>query len=205
KPLPQNIPQFNADTDTVVRTIIRNKVEPAGGFHKLWLGEHYRDLYMEKYEFPILDLDAFKGGVAPVKLGGRNQTNSLRVEDSLGRDFVMSEMTKDVTRFLPYPFNKMVAAKYLVEDNFLGTLPFAPIAIQYLADAIQVYHTNPELYFIPKQPALKEFNNDFGGDVSLVEERPSGKHWKDADFFGNADKIVSTRDLVDEIGRASCR
>src|SRR5690606_4638360 len=196
---PQDFSQFNAGKDTVVRTIIRNKVEPVGGFHKFLLGEHYRDLYMEKYEFPILDLDTYRGGVSPVKLGGGNQTNSLRVEDDLGRDFVLREMTKDVTRFLPYPFNKMVAAKYLVEDNFLGTHPFAPTAVQHLADAIHVYHTNPELYFIPKQPALKEYNSEFGGDVSLVEERPSGKHWKDADFFGNPDKIKSTADLVDEI------
>lgn len=154
---------------------------------------------MEKYQFPVLDLETFQGGVTPVKLGGGNQTNSLRVEDSRSRDFVLREMTKDVTRFLPYPFNKMVAAKYLVEDNFLATLPFAPTAITHLAEAIDVYHTNPELYYIPHQPALNSFNEFFGGDVSLVEERPSGKHWKDAGFFGNADKIVSTRDMVADL------
>ena len=199
KPELQDFTEFEKHRDAVTMPIIKSKVEPIGSFHKFLLGEHYRKLYMEEYQFPVLDLSTYQGGVTPVKMGGGNQTNSLRVEDRKGRDFAMREMTKDVTRFLPYPFNKMVAAKYIVEDNFLATHPFAAIAIPNLADAIDVYHTNPELYFIPHQPALMDYNQFFGGDVSLVEERPSGRHWKDADFFGNADKIISTPDLVDDI------
>jgi hypothetical protein len=74
-------------------------------------------------------------------------------------------MTKDATRFLPYPFNKMVAAKFLVEDNFLATLPFAPLTVPHLADAINVYHTNPKIYYIPPQPGLGIYNRLFGGSV----------------------------------------
>ncbi|GAA5219771.1 metallophosphoesterase [Membranihabitans marinus] len=191
--------EYHQHRDSITRTIIKNKVEAVGDIHKFILGEHHRAIYMEEYDFPILDLDQYRGGVTPVKQGGGNQTNSLRVEDSIGKDYALREMTKDVTRFLPYPFNKMVAAKYLVEDNFLSTHPFAPFAIPNLAEAVDVYHTNPKLYYIPKQPSLGEFNYGFGGDVNLVEERPSGKYWKDADFFGNADKIISTIDLVNNL------
>jgi len=77
------------------------------------------------------------------------------------------------------------------------------IHLPYLADAIDVYHTNPKIYYIPAQPALGSFNGIFGGEMHLVEERPSGKHWKDAAFFGSPDKIVSTPDLNEGLLKSS--
>ncbi|MEJ7644617.1 MAG: metallophosphoesterase [Chryseolinea sp.] len=194
-----SFPEYDQHPDTVVTAVTKSRVAEVGPVHKTLLGAHHRALYQEKYSFPVLDLERFKGGVTPVKQGGGNQTNSLRVTDEGGRDYVLRGMTKDVKRFLPYPFNKMVAAQFLVEDNFLATLPFAPLAIPPLADAINVYHTNPKLYYVPAQPRLGQYNAVFGGGVHLVEERPSGKHWKDADFFGSPDKIISTPELTDAL------
>ncbi len=191
--------EYEQHNDSSKQFVTRNEVKPVGPIHEFLLGSHYRDLYREKYPFPVLDLSTFNGGVMPVKQGGGNQTNSLRVRDSVGRDFVFRGMTKDVSRFLPFPFNKMVAAKYLVEDNFLSTHPFAPLAIPSLADAIQVYHTDPRLYYVPVQPALGNYNSIFGGTLCLVEERPSGKKWKQADFFGHPDEIIGTPDVVENI------
>lgn len=197
--IPTSFPEYDQHKDSVETRITNNSVEPVGRVHRFFLGSHHRNLYLEKYTFPVLDLKTFKGGVVPVKQGGGNQTNSLRVKDGEGRDYALRGMTKDVTRFLPYPFNKMVAAKYLVEDNFLSTHPFAPLAVPYLADAIRVYHTNPALYYVPAQPGLGIYNRIFGGGLHLVEERPAGKEWKDAPFFGSPDKIVSTPDLVEDL------
>jgi hypothetical protein len=42
-----------------------------------------------------------------------------------------------------------------------------------VADEIGVLHTNPRLYYIPKQKTLGSFNTDFGNELYLVEERPS--------------------------------
>jgi hypothetical protein len=197
--LSTEFPEYDLHKDTVVRPVTNSKVEPIGGVHKFLFGAHHRNLYLEKYSFPVLDLSTFKGGVTPIKQGGGNQTNSLRVRDAEGRDYSLRGMTKDATRFLPYPFNRMVAAKFLVEDNFLATLPFAPLAVPHLAEAIDVYHTNPKIYYIPPQPGLGIYNRLFGGGVHLVEERPAGKHWDDAEFFGSPEKIVSTPDVTDII------
>ena len=192
-------PEYDLRKDTVVRRVTKSSVEPVGKIHKALFGAHHRNLYLEKYSFPLLDLSTFKGGVTPIKQGGGNQTNSLRVRDPNGRDYSLRGMTKDATRFLPYPFNKMVAAKFLVEDNFLATLPFAPLTVPHLADAINVYHTNPKIYYIPQQPGLGIYNRIFGGSVHLVEERPAGKKWKNAPFFGSPKEIVSTPDVTDAI------
>jgi hypothetical protein len=191
--------EYNAHADSSIQHVTINKLKPSGRFHNFILGEHHRQLYLEKYPFAFMDMHIYKGGVKAVKLGGGNQTNSLRVRDSTGKEYVFRSMTKDASRLLPFPFNKMTAAKYLAEDNFLSTHPFAPLAVPGLAAAINVYHTNPKLFYIPAQPGLGGFNTLFSGGVALVEERPSGKKWKDNPDFGHADDIIGTPELMEHL------
>jgi hypothetical protein len=195
--------EYEQHKDSSSQFVSRTIVKPVGKFHKFFFGSHNRDLYLQKYPFPVLDLSTFNGGLTPIKQGGGNQTNSLRLRDKSGKEFVLRGLTKDVTRFLPAPFNKMTAAKYVVEDNFLSTNPFAPLSMPVLANAIDVYHTNPKLCYVPSQPALASYNQVFGGTMNLFEERPDGKKWKNDGFFGNADKIVSTPDVVESILQSS--
>jgi hypothetical protein len=53
---------------------------------------------------------------------------------------------------------------------FTTSHPYAPLGVGNLADEIGV-HTNPRLYYIPKQKT-GSFNTDFGNELYLVEERP---------------------------------
>ncbi|WP_031529086.1 metallophosphoesterase [Dyadobacter crusticola] len=191
--------EYAQHRDSTEQFVSKTVVKPVGKFHKAFFGTHNRDLYTNKYTFPVMDLDQAMGGLTPVKQGGGNQTNSLRLRDKSGKEYVLRGLTKDVTRFLPAPFNKMTAARYVVEDNFLSTNPFAPLAMPALAEAINVYHTNPKLVYVPAQPALASYNSVFGGTMNLFEERPDGKKWKEAAFFGHADKIISTPDVVESI------
>lgn len=189
--------EYNNKPDSLEKTVIKDQVKPVGGLHKFLLGIHYRDIYIGTYRFPVLDLAAYRGGLKPTKQGGGNQTNSLRLEDAHGHEYVLRDLTKDVTRLLPFPLNKMTAARDIAIDNFLSTHPFAPLAIPTLADAVQVYHGNPMICYVPKQPALGEFNDQFGGSVYLFEERPAGD-WRGTGVFGNSEKIISTPDLVEK-------
>lgn len=198
KNIPSSFPNYNNGQETISTQILDYKVEPKGKIHKALLGEHYRDVYIPEYEFPILDLNTFHGGAKPIKRGGGNQTNSLRLLDAEGHQWAMRSMTKDASRFIPYPFNKISATQSLVEDNFLATHPFAPLAAAKLADALDVLHANPKLYYIPKQPALGVHNDIFGDAVYLVEER-AAKNWSNNPSLGNAKKFVSTPDLVDDL------
>jgi hypothetical protein len=191
--------EYEKHADSTTSALLRYEVKPINSFHRVVFGEHNRTLYQEKYPFPVLDFSTFKGGVVAGKMGGGNQTNSLRVHTDDGKEYVLRSMTKDVSRFLPFPFNKMIAAKFLAQENFLSTHPFAPIAIPVLADAIQVYHSNPKLYYAPPQPGLSPYNQIFGGTMNLVEERPAGKKWKKDAFFGNADKILSTPEMIENL------
>jgi hypothetical protein len=197
--IPTEFPEYEAlkDQKTISKLPTRNPVSEAGGFQKFILGEHYRSIYLQKYDFPILDLSEFKGGLSPLKRGGGNQTNSLRLEDPDGHQYVMRDLTKDVTRLLPPPFNKMGLTEYIALDNFLSTHPFAPLALAPLADAANIYHTNPKFYYIPKQPTLQVYNDNYGGSVYLVEERPGGD-WEGQSVFGGTKKTYNTPDLSEK-------
>ncbi|WP_025762312.1 metallophosphoesterase [Dyadobacter tibetensis] len=187
------------ERDSIDQFVTMQPAGQVGKFHGFLFGKHNRNLYQQPYKFRVFDLSKEKGGMVPVKLGGGNQTNSLRLEASDGKEYVLRGLAKDVTRFIPFPFNKMSAAKYLVEDNFLSTNPFAPLSVPVLAGAIGVYHTNPELVYVPEQPGLEGYNEAVGATMNLYEERPKGKHWRDAAHFGYPDKIVGTTDVVEEI------
>ena len=197
--IPASFPEFEKGLDSVEVFVVQNKVPKAGPLHKFFLGNHYRDIYLEKYKFPVLNLTRFDGGVVPVKRGGGSQTNSLRLQNPrTGRQYAMRALTKDASRILPYPLNKMTAAVFILEDNFLSTHPFAPTVIPPMADAIDVYHTTPRFYYVPKQPALGVNNDIFGGGVYLVEERPAG-NYSDTKVFGGSQKIISTFDVAEKI------
>ena len=196
--IPTSFPVHEQGLDSIEMVVSKTEAGKIGFAHKVFLGKHHRKVYQHNYKFPVMDLQKFRGGMTPIQRGGGNQTNSVRLQDPEGKQFVMRALTKDASRTLPFPFNKITAAKTIAEDNFLSTHPFAPTAIPALADAVGIYHTNPVLYYIPKQPGLGLYNDEYGDDVYLVEERPAGD-WGGTDTFGGSEKIVSTPDVSENV------
>lgn len=160
------------------------------GFGTFLWGDHYRDVYSLEITVPVLDLAEFQGGVLPTKRGGGYQTNSLRVVTKDGREYTLRSLDKDADRAVPYPLNQSFVLN-IVNDYFSSSHPLSALPVPVLANAIGVYHANPKLYYIPKQPILGAFNVDYGDALYLVEERPDDDLWKDADNFGNPDNVVS--------------
>ncbi len=199
--IPESFPEYESQLQQVTKSTVSNKIEEKGKMYEFFLGSHYRNVYSEQYEFPVLDLAKYKGGLTPIKRGGGNQTNSLRLQGGDGHQYVMRSLTKDASRVVPFPFNKMTAASTIVGEVFLSSHPFAALAVGPMADASNVYHTNPKLFYIPKQPLLGVHNDLFGGTVYLVEERTGG-NWEDNPDLGNGDKLISTADLAEKISES---
>ncbi len=147
----------------------------------------------------MLDLNRFRGGVEPVKMGGGYQTNSLRLQAADERQYTMRSIDKDPTRTVPYPMNRSSFVLDIVKDAFTASHPMSALPIPRLADAVGVYHTNPKVYYVPRQPALRRYNEDFGDALYLVEERPDDKVWSDHTSFGRPYDIESTTDVVEKI------
>ncbi|HBU76601.1 MAG TPA: phosphoesterase, partial [Muricauda sp.] len=129
------------------------------GFHKLLWGERYRKYYGTKVKAPTVRLDTLFGGLTVVRKGGGNQSNSLRLADKDGREYVMRGLRKSAERYLQaiafqdqYVIGKFedTYPEKLLLDLYTGAHPYAPFTIDRLSDALGMYHTNPKLYYVPK-------------------------------------------------------
>ncbi|WP_017495220.1 metallophosphoesterase [Flavobacterium sp. WG21] len=188
----------------ITTSIYSQKMTQKSLFHKFLFGNHYRKYYSLPIEAKTATLDTLMGGLKPIREGGGHQSKSLRVSDPKGREYVMRAMKKSATQFL-----QSVAFKdqYIVNDfentyaeNFLldfytTSHPYTPFAVGNLADRIGLAHSNPILYYIPKQNTLKEFNSNFGDELYMVEERPADNHLEGKNF-GNPTNIISTSDMM---------
>tara|TARA_B110000238_G_scaffold195895_1_gene235785 strand:+ start:4396 stop:8088 length:3693 start_codon:yes stop_codon:yes gene_type:complete len=172
-------------------------------YRYLW-GERYRKYFGVEVNAPTVHLDTLFGGLKPVRKGGGHQSKSLRLEDKKGREYVMRALRKNAVQYLQAVAFKDqyiegqfddTTTENLLSDVFTGSHPYAPFTIGKLSDAIDLYHTNPVLYYVPKQNSLRQFNDEFGDELYMIEERAASGHGDKASF-GFSDNVISTDELL---------
>mgnify|MGYP001945759833 CR=1 FL=1 len=199
---------YSSDFPTVKTASIYSKEETTKtkAFKKLW-GERYREYFSTEVTAPTVNLDTLFGGLKPMRKGGGHQSKSLRLEDSNGREYVMRALRKNALQYLQAVAFKDqyikgqfddTAAENLLLDVFTGSHPYAPFTIATLSDAVGVMHTNPKLYYVPKQKSLGAYNNEFGNELYMIEERAADGHG-DKQSFGFSNKLISTHDMLREL------
>ncbi|APG65483.1 phosphoesterase [Tenacibaculum todarodis] len=180
------------------------------GLYRYFWGERYRKYFGTEVSAPTVDLDTLFGGLKPVRKGGGHQSKSLRLKDKKGREYVMRALRKNAVQYLQAVAFKdqyiegqfdNTKTEGLLMDVFTGSHPYAPFTIGKLSDAIGVYHTNPVLYYIPKQNSLGHFNSEFGDELYMIEERAASGHGDKASF-GFADEVISTDDLLKNLTKS---
>ncbi|MFB9110872.1 metallophosphoesterase [Flavobacterium gyeonganense] len=189
---------------TVSSSIYTEEMTRKSAVHKFLFGNHYRQYYSLPIEAPTATLDTLKGGLKPVREGGGHQSISLRVVDSKKREYVMRALKKSATQFLQSvafkdqyvetDFQDTYAEDFLL-DFYTTAHPYTPFSIGNMADKLGLAHSNPVLYYIPKQNALKEFNSNFGDALYMIEERAADNQ-KDTRSFGKPNDIISTEDMM---------
>lgn len=182
-----------------------DEVAKTGFFKKVW-GQRYRKYYATKVKAPTVDLDTLFGGLQPLRKGGGHQSKSLRLVHQDGRQFVMRALKKSAELYLQalvfkneYIIGELEGTlpETILKDFYTGAHPYAPFVTGTLSDAVGVFHTNPKLYYIPKQSALGTFNDVFGDELYMIEEHVSDGH--DIAGFGYTKKIESTDDLMKKL------
>ena len=195
---------------TKAAAIYSKKATMKSGFYKYLWGEHYRDYYGKEVNAPVVFLDTLMGGLTPVKRGGGQQSKSLRLEDEKGRQFVMRALKKSTIKFLQAnAFQETYIGDVLDDttvDKFLADFyttshPYTPFAIVGLSNAVGVNHTNPILYYIPKQPTLGGYNDEFGDELYMIEEHV-GDTQLESKSFGEPQDILSTADVLQVINKS---
>ncbi|MBL7473988.1 metallophosphoesterase [Robertkochia sediminum] len=194
--------------DSVRAAVYPKEAWEVSGVHKSLWGDHYRELYGIEVLAPTVRLDTLYGGLTPVRMGGGHQSKTLRLRDSAGREYNMRALKKSGVKFLQ---TVVLNDKNLSTEDLTGTLPdkllmdfftaahpYASFVVPELSRAAGVYHTNPRLFYIPKQSALGTYNNRYGDALYMIEERP-GDAFAGAVNFGQPDEIESTDKLYEQL------
>lgn len=179
--------------DSTITVVPRASYE-AGALKRFTLGNLYRDVWTEPITVPVLDLHHEKGGLTPMKMGGGMQTSSLRYEGGDGYQYVTRSIDKNLARGLPPELREIFAAD-LLQDGIAASHPYASVVVGKIADAAGVYHSNPKLVYVPKDPKLGEYMETFGDMLCLFEERPVGDQ-SHQPSFGRSKEIVSSPDMI---------
>lgn len=168
---------------------------------ELLLGANYRDAWERDIEIPIFYLANEKGGLKVIQKGGGQQTLSLRLADSTGREYVLRTIEKFPEGAIPEMFRKTFAQD-LVQDQISASHPYAALIVPPLADAAGIYHTNPKIVYIADDPDLGLYRRDFINTLALFEERPADD-WSHRAHFGNSKNIVNTSKVIEKLGKDS--
>lgn len=192
---------------TVEASIYTDKeVDKSKFFQTIW-GQRYRDVYAQKVMAPTVNLDTLFGGLSVVRKGGGHQSKSLRLVNREGKEYVMRALRKSAEIYLQSMAFKeqYVVGEFedtftesILEDFYTGAHPYAPFTIGKLSDAVGIYHTNPKLYYIPKQKAIEDFDKEFGDELYMIEERTDSGHG-DQKSFGFSNTMESTDDMLKKL------
>lgn len=184
-------------------------------FYKFLWGKRYRSYYGQPVEAPIVKLDTLYGGLTVVKEGGGHQSFSLRLEDTNGKQYAMRSLRKSALKFLKFklPGISYNTADYqdtwaekAISDFFTTAHPYMQMVVDPLAQSAEINHSDTELFYVPKQEGLKEFNERYGDELYFIERRPSEEQ---ANYKGyrrtidqNSGKVTdyeSTTDMLEKI------
>ncbi len=160
-------------------------------------GSNYRASWSQPINVPVFDIGKEKGGLEIVQRGGGMQTKSLRLENKQGKQYVLRSIEKYPENAVPKILRKTFAQD-IVQDQISAAHPYGAFVIPPLAEAAGIYHTNPELVYIPDDPRFFQYREDFAGTLALFEERPA-KDRSDIASFGRSEKIVNTTKVLKRI------
>jgi hypothetical protein len=178
-------------------TLAVNPGYQAGEVKRFFLGDHYRDVWATPVKMPYLDLRTEKNGLRPYRVGGGKQTISLRLRNEEGQEFTLRSINKNPVQLLPAPLRATVAQD-LLQDQISAQHPYGALVLPPLANAAGVFHVNPKLFYVPADPALGQYQNQFGNTAAIFEENPDENHQAVASL-GNAENLVGTDKVMERI------
>ena len=184
-------------------TLLSRKIVVAGSeysrsrLHTWAWGTHYRPEWTTPIRVQLINLDTMAGGLKPYQAGGGRQSKTLRLRNPEQKEYVMRSVNKSFGAALPEEFRGTFVEKH-INDQVSIAHPYSAVTIPPLAQAAGIFHTEPIIRFVPKQPALDTFNKRFGDDLYLIEQRPD-ENWQEANNLANSENIVSTEKILKKL------
>ena len=170
----------------------------AAGAVKRWLfGTQYREVWTTPMDVPVIDLDRTAGGLTPFKIGGGQQSISLRMRGADNLVYELRSVHKDAGPTTPASIRDGLIGR-LVQDQASSLNPLGVLILPTLSEAAGILHLRPALVVVPDSPRLGPFRARFAGMPALFERRPD-EDQSDAARFGYAKNVVGTEKLFEEL------
>jgi hypothetical protein len=163
----------------------------AGWLTRLFLGGTYRDLWATPIQVSVVDLRRFAGGLTPTKVGGGNQTKSLRFEGGDGSEYVFRLVDKDKVT-VPNGYEHSLLG-VVARDQVSAHHPSGAVVADEILRAAGVLHATPFLAVLPDDSLLGEFRQEFAGRLGMLEPYPTAAD--DAPGFADAHEIIDSDEL----------
>jgi hypothetical protein len=86
------------------------------------------------------------------------------------------------------------------EEFYTASHPYAILAVPTLAKAVDIFYTKAQLYYVPKQKALRDYNESFGDELYLISNEPTEESEGER-TFKYPDDVETTDDILTKIRR----
>ena len=193
--------------DTHSASIYTSEETQKSSFYRFLWGDRYRNVYNTKIEVPVLLLDTVYGGLTPIKESGGQQSRSIRFINEDDNEYTLRALRKSASRYIqadlaPTTFiGDRVDNTYpyrLVLDYFTTSQPYAKFALDNFAEALDLPHIKPQIYYVPRQPALEIHNDEYGNELYELQAHAGSENKSFAQFEKPQD-ILSSFDLLEEL------
>jgi len=184
-------PVFSPDSSVVRVAAGAHYARRGWLWQHLW-GRHYRPLWATPVSAPTLRLGA--AGLLPLRAGGSFQTNTLHLQASDGRRFVLRSVDKDLSNSLPAGWLDRLIGPVL-HDQTCAAPPYGAYVAARLARAARVLHTNPRLVYLLPDSVLGQWRSRFQPALYLLEERPAQAQ-RPAPNFGGARRVMGSDSML---------
>jgi|TARA_R110002020_G_scaffold191187_1_gene390912 hypothetical protein len=189
----------------------QDSIREALFFKTVW-GRKYKDAYATPITAKVAILDSLYGGLSVVRENNTKDYKSLLLKDTFGNLYNMRALTKQALRYfedgeVSTNQNPSVPVSEKQQDSdfetpdtygsefYTASHPYAAMAVPTLADSINIFNNKPNLVYVPKQRALKDYNSDYGDELYYISVAPSENNEGDR-IFQYARDIETTDDIL---------
>jgi hypothetical protein len=177
--------------------VAAGKIYKAGPVKKFFFGEHYRKTWSTPVYVPVINIEEKKGGLEILEQGGGMQTYSLKLKADNGKLYSLRSIQKDPSPVVPEPLRPTFFVD-IVQDQISAAHPYGAFVLPYLLKRANLYHTNPQLYYLPDTEKLGTFQDKFGGMLMMLEE-DADEDWSEYPNFGFTENAVSTETVREKL------
>ncbi len=167
------------------------------GFHNLIFGKHHRPEWATAIRVKNFYIDTAYGGLQILQESGSRQSKGLRLQSKAGKQYVLRSVDKDFGQGLSDIYQGTFISRVAKDQATIG-YPGAAVTITPMISVTGIYHTNPVMVFVPKQAALQQYNDKYGDQLYLFEERADDDQ-SDVAWFGNSRNVIGSEKLFEKI------